>query len=68
MSFLAEIKRRKILQVAAIYAIEHVKSGELDAAYFNLNILKNNIHNDPVLKEPRFRELFDEIDATARSQ
>jgi hypothetical protein len=49
MSFLSEGKRRKIFQVAAIYAV---------VAWLLIQIAAT-------IEEPRFRKLFDDIDAIA---
>ena len=45
-----------------------VERGEPDAGYFAFLVLKQNVHDDPVLKQPRFRKLFNQIDELARSR
>lgn len=45
-----------------------VERCEPDAGYMAFLVLKNNMHNDPVLEQPRFQKLFKRIDAIARSR
>jgi len=47
--------------------VEVARRCEPDAGYMALLVLKHNLQSDPVLEEPRFRKLFDEIDAIANS-
>jgi TolB-like protein/cytochrome c-type biogenesis protein CcmH/NrfG len=49
-------------------AVEVVERGEPDAGYIAFPIIKNNVHNDPILEQPRFRKLLDKIDTIARSR
>jgi adenylate cyclase len=48
--------------------VEVVERGEPDAGYFAFLVLKKNAHDDPVLKQPRFKALFDRIDTIAQSR
>jgi len=48
--------------------VEQVTSGETDTGYLSFQLVNHNVHDDPVLDEPRFRELFDQIDTIARSR
>lgn len=49
-------------------AVDRIENGERDAGYLPLALLKNNIHEDPILEQPRFGRLFDRIDKIARSR
>jgi tetratricopeptide (TPR) repeat protein len=49
-------------------ALTKVENGERDAGYISFMIAVRNVHNDPILEQPRFRELFDKIEAIARSR
>jgi TolB-like protein/DNA-binding winged helix-turn-helix (wHTH) protein len=44
-------------------AVEKIERHEPDAGFLNLMTIKTNLHADPVLDEPRFRELRDRIGA-----
>jgi hypothetical protein len=48
--------------------LDLVERGEPDPGYFAFLILKQNVHDDPVLAEPRFKKLFERIDEVARSR
>jgi len=41
--------------------VNRVKSGEPDAAYRGLMVVKSNAQRHPVLDEPRFRDLRSQI-------
>lgn len=49
-------------------ALEKIENGEPDSGYVSFLVAMRNVHNDPVLEQPRFRELFDRIDQIARSR
>ena len=42
-------------------AIEKVENNEPDPGYLMLMVMKVNIASDPVLEQPRFRMLLDQI-------
>jgi TolB-like protein/Tfp pilus assembly protein PilF len=44
-------------------AVEKIENQEPDAGTLNLLTIKSNLHADPVLDEPRFRDLRDKIGA-----
>jgi TolB-like protein len=49
-------------------AAERVERHELDAGFFALRIILNNVQKDPILEQPRFRALRDRLRAAAKSQ
>jgi hypothetical protein len=44
-------------------AVAKIENHEPDAGFLNLMSIKTNVHANPVLDEPRFRELRDRIGA-----
>lgn len=48
-------------------AVERAKRHEFDAGFFSLVTIRKNIHNDPVLEQPRFVELRHRFSAIAMS-
>jgi TolB-like protein len=51
-----------------VRTVECVERGEPDAGFMAFLIILNNVHDDPILEEPRFKRLFEKIDTTARSR
>lgn len=48
--------------------LELVEQSLPDPGFMAFLILMSNAHDDPILDEPRFRALFDQIDSIARSR